>query len=92
LFYAVGHWNSYFWALVLLRDQNLQPLQIYLYKILVQLQQETMQGMQISISRTAATEQLKYAAIMLTILPILAIYPLLQKHFVKGVMIGAIKE
>jgi putative aldouronate transport system permease protein len=92
LFYAVGYWNSYFWALVLLRDQNLQPLQIYLYKILVQLQQDTMQGMQISISRTAATEQLKYSAIMLTILPILAIYPLLQKHFVKGVMIGAIKE
>jgi putative aldouronate transport system permease protein len=92
LFYAVGYWNSYFWALVLLRDPGLQPLQIYLYKILVQLQQDTMQGMQISISRTAATEQLKYAAIMLTILPILAVYPLLQKHFVKGVMIGAVKE
>jgi putative aldouronate transport system permease protein len=92
LFYAVGYWNSYFWALVFLRDPDLQPLQIYLYKILIQLQQDTMGGMQISIVRAAATEQLKYAAIMITILPILAVYPLLQKHFVKGVMIGAIKE
>jgi putative aldouronate transport system permease protein len=92
LFYAVGYWNSYFWALVFLRNPDLQPLQIYLYKILIQLQQDTMGGMQINISRAAATEQLKYAAIMITILPILAIYPLLQKHFVKGVMIGAIKE
>jgi putative aldouronate transport system permease protein len=92
LFYAVGYWNSYFWALVFLRDPDLQPLQIYLYKILIQLQQDTMGGMQINIVRAAATEQLKYAAIMITILPILAVYPLLQKHFVKGVMIGAIKE
>jgi putative aldouronate transport system permease protein len=92
LFYAVGYWNSYFWALVFLRDPELQPLQIYLYKILIQLRQDTMGGMQMNIVRTAATEQLKYAAIMITILPILAVYPLLQKHFVKGVMIGAIKE
>ncbi|MDR2376521.1 MAG: carbohydrate ABC transporter permease [Treponema sp.] len=92
LFYAVGYWNSYFWALVFLRDPDLQPLQIYLYKILIQLQQDTMGGMQINIVRAAATEQLKYAAIMITILPILAVYPFLQKHFVKGVMIGAIKE
>jgi ABC-type glycerol-3-phosphate transport system permease component len=92
LFYAVGYWNSYFWALVLLRDADIQPLQIYLYKILIQLRQDTMGGMQINISRAAATEQLKYAAIIISVLPILAIYPLLQKHFVKGVMIGAVKE
>ncbi|MCL2479665.1 MAG: carbohydrate ABC transporter permease, partial [Treponema sp.] len=90
LFYAVGYWNSYFWALVLLRDSKIQPLQIYLYKILIQLREDSMGGMQISISRAAATEQLKYAAIIISILPILAIYPLLQKHFVKGVMIGAV--
>jgi putative aldouronate transport system permease protein len=92
LFCAVGYWNNYFWSLVLLRDSGLQPLQIYLYKILIQLRQDTMGGVQIGISRAAATEQLKYASIMISILPILAIYPLLQKHFVKGVMIGAIKE
>jgi putative aldouronate transport system permease protein len=92
LFYAVGYWNSYFWALVLLPNQELQTLQIYLYKILIQLKDDVMGGMQAGMMRATATEQLKYAAIMVTILPILAIYPLLQKHFVKGVMIGAIKE
>jgi putative aldouronate transport system permease protein len=92
LFSAVGYWNSYFWALIFLRNADLQPLQIYLYKILIQLKQETMQGLQIGISRSAATEQLKYASIMISILPILCVYPFLQKHFVKGVMIGAIKE
>jgi len=92
LFYAVGYWNSYFWALVLLPDVTIQPLQIYLYKILIQLREDAMGGMQISISRAAATEQLKYAAIIVSIIPILMIYPLLQKHFVKGVMIGAVKE
>jgi putative aldouronate transport system permease protein len=91
LFYAVGYWNNYFWALVLLKDPALQPLQIYLYKILIQLREDAMGGMQIGISRAVATEQLKYAAIIVSVLPILAIYPLLQKHFVKGVMIGAVK-
>jgi putative aldouronate transport system permease protein len=92
LFYAVGYWNSYFWALVLLPNPELQTLQIYLYKILIQLKEDAMQGIQVGIIRAAATEQLKYAGIMISILPILAIYPLLQKHFVKGVMIGAVKE
>jgi putative aldouronate transport system permease protein len=92
LFCAVGYWNNYFWALVLIRDPKLQPLQIFLYKILIQLRQETMSGIGVGISRAAATEQLKYAAIVISILPILVSYPLLQKYFVKGVMIGAIKE
>jgi putative aldouronate transport system permease protein len=92
LFCAVGYWNNYFWALVLLRDPKLQPLQIFLYKILIQLKQDTMAGIAVGISRAAATEQLKYASIIISILPILISYPLLQKYFVKGVMIGAIKE
>lgn len=92
LYYAVGHWNSYFWPLVLLNNQKLQPLQIYLYKILVQLKQDVMGGVQISISRSIATEQYKYASIIISILPILIVYPLVQKHFAKGMMIGAVKE
>jgi ABC-type glycerol-3-phosphate transport system permease component len=91
LFYAVGHWNSYFWPLVLLPSPSLHTLQLYLYRILVQLQPDVM-GIQIGIARAAQTEQFKYAAIMVAMLPIMAIYPFLQKHFVKGVMIGAIKE
>ncbi len=91
LFYAVGHWNSYFWPLVLLNDVKLQPLQIYLYKILVQLKQDVMGGVQIGISRTVATEQFKYASIIVSILPIIVVYPFIQKYFTKGVMIGAVK-
>ena len=91
LFYAVGHWNSYFWPLVLLNNPELQPLQIYLYKILVQLKQDTMAGAQIGISRTVAAEQFKYSSIIVSILPIIVVYPFLQKYFVKGVMIGAVK-
>jgi putative aldouronate transport system permease protein len=92
LFYAVGHWNSYFWALVFLREADIQPLQLYLYKILIQLREDLAGGAQIGISRAAATEQLKYAATILTVLPILVLYPFLQKYFLKGVMIGAVKE
>ena len=91
LFYAVGHWNSYFWPLVLLNNPELQPLQIYLYKILVQLKQDTMAGAQIGISRTVAAEQFKYSSIIVSILPIIVVYPFLQKYFVKGVMIGSLK-
>jgi len=91
LYYAVGHWNSYFWPLVLLNNVKLQPLQIYLYKILVQLKQDVMGGVQIGISRTVATEQYKYASIIISILPIIVVYPFVQRYFTKGVLIGAIK-
>ncbi len=91
LYYAVGHWNSYFWPLVLLNNAKLQPLQIYLYKILVQLKQDVMGGVQIGISRTVASEQYKYASIIVSILPIIIVYPFVQRYFTKGVMIGAIK-
>ncbi len=91
LYYAVGHWNSYFWPLVLLHNPKLQPLQIYLYKILVQLKQDVMGGVQIGISRTVASEQYKYASIIISILPIIVVYPFVQRYFTKGVLIGAIK-
>lgn len=91
LFSAVSFWNTYFWAMVLLPDAGLQPLQIYLYKILIQLRQDLMGGMQLGINRAVQAEQFKYAGIMITVLPILFIYPFLQKYFVKGIMIGSIK-
>jgi putative aldouronate transport system permease protein len=91
LFSAVGYWNTYFWAMVLLPDASLQPLQIYLYKMLITLRQDLVSGLQIGVNRAAQAEQMKYAGIMVTVLPILFIYPFLQKYFVKGVMIGSIK-
>lgn len=92
LFYAVGHWNSFFNALIYLPDKNLQPLQIYLVRVLIQASPELLGQMQDEFARSAYFIQLKYAVIIVTILPIICVYPFLQKYFVKGVMIGAIKE
>lgn len=92
LFYAVGYWNSYFAALIYLSDAKLQPLQLYLYKILVKQEASLMEGMNDHFERALVGAQIKYAAIIVAILPIIFIYPFLQRFFVKGVMIGAIKE
>jgi len=91
LFYAVGHWNDFFSALIYLRDQSLYPLQVVLQKIVT-----TGSQMQMTAGRTAAERALfahtiKYAVIMVATVPILLIYPFLQKYFVKGVMLGALK-
>lgn len=93
LFYGVGHWNSYFDALIYLRDQAKYPLQLVLRKILVQNQ---MQQLMNTASDTIAQQQvlaegIKYATIVVASIPVLIVYPFLQRYFVKGVMIGAIK-
>jgi len=90
LFYAVGHWNSYFSALIYLPNKDLQPLQLYLVKVLVEstnLADSVLPGEEKSL----ALMQIKYSIIIVATLPILFVYPFLQKYFVKGVMIGAIK-
>ena len=91
LYYAVGHWNSWFNAMVFIRDSKLYPLQLVLRSILISndttsMTQNTSIEFQESISETV-----KYAVIIVATLPILAAYPFLQKYFVKGVMIGAVK-
>ncbi|SDS85490.1 putative aldouronate transport system permease protein [Paenibacillaceae bacterium GAS479] len=90
LFYAVGHWNSYFSALIYLPDKNLQPLQLYLVKVLVE-NTGLADSIMPSEEKSLAIMQIKYAIIIVATLPILFVYPFLQKYFVKGVMIGAIK-
>lgn len=92
LFYAVGHWNSYVSAMIYLPNPKLQPMSLYLMKILVQNNDSMMEGMTDQIDRALFAAQLKYAIIIVTILPILMIYPFLQRFFVKGVMIGSLKE
>jgi ABC-type sugar transport system, permease component len=95
LYSAVGYWNAYFNAMIYITKSELQPLQLYLVKILVtndtnRLMKDIQMlsaGQQLSYK-----EQLKYAIIMFTILPIIGFYPLLQKYFVKGVLVGSIKE
>lgn len=93
LYYAVDRWNSYFTALIYLRDNNLKPIQLYLVKVLIQFTDNAGLGaMQDMAERSALAVQLRYALIIITILPIISVYPFLQKYFVQGVMVGSLKE
>jgi putative aldouronate transport system permease protein len=92
LFYAVNMWNHYFKSMLYLSSADLQPLQIYLRNILFAAQMIADSGGADSSSGLyLLSEKLKYAVIVFGMLPILFIYPFLQKYFVKGVMIGSIK-
>jgi putative aldouronate transport system permease protein len=90
LFYAVAHWNSFFPALMYINDQTKYPLQIHLRKILIQYEQNDILQ-DVNQGRDVIAQSVRYAVIIVSTLPILMIYPFLQKYFVKGVMIGAIK-
>jgi putative aldouronate transport system permease protein len=92
LFYGVGHWNSWFNAMIYLRDRQLFPLQLVLREILISNSTDTMIAGSAGLDREPIGETVKYATIIVATVPILFIYPFLQKYFVKGVMIGAIKE
>jgi ABC-type glycerol-3-phosphate transport system permease component len=91
--FAVWIWNSYFQALVFLRDQELQPLQIILRQILIlnQLNTSMMQDMDEYMRRKGLADVLRYSLIVVASAPLLIVYPFLQRYFVRGVMIGAIK-
>lgn len=93
LFYAVGHWNSYFQALIYLKDAKLFPLQIILRNILIQneVSGEMMRDIDEMQRRQGIAELLKYSLIVVASVPVLMIYPFVQKYFVKGIMIGALK-
>lgn len=93
LYYAVGHWNSYFNAMLYLRDRTLYPLQLVLRDILnasqVDLSQITDAELLAEMKNVA--DQMKYSLIVISSLPILVAYPFVQRFFEKGVMIGSIK-
>jgi putative aldouronate transport system permease protein len=92
LFYAVGMWNAWFGAMIYLRNRELYPLQLVLREILVMSNTEAMTTGASSGDVFQIGETIKYATIIVATLPVLFIYPFLQRYFVKGVMIGAIKE
>lgn len=93
LFYAVGHWNAFFNALLYLSDKEKFPLQLILREILIQGQTNDMVKMstESAIKQQREVEGIKYAVLVVANIPVLALYPFLQRYFVKGVMIGAIK-
>lgn len=92
LFYAVGHWNSYFGALIYIRNEALYPLQLVLREILLISQSAGVDGGSVGLEdKILLAESIKYAVIIISSLPVLVMYPFVQKHFVKGVMIGSVK-
>ena len=93
LFYAISHWNQFFTALIYLSDKALFPLQLILRDILIQSQVDMnmMEDLQSMAAKEAMRELLKYALIVVASVPVLIIYPFVQKYFVRGIMLGAVK-
>ncbi|MDO4327079.1 MAG: carbohydrate ABC transporter permease [bacterium] len=88
LYYGVGIWNAWFWASTILRNRELYPLQVILREILISNDLQAMGGG----DAEAIAMNIKYATIMVATVPILFVYPFLQKYFAAGVMVGAVKE
>lgn len=93
MFYSVGHWNAYFNALIYLTDRAMYPLQVILREILIQQNMGDMASFidEGIIRQMMLAEGLKYAVVVVANLPVLMIYPLIQKHFAKGMMLGGLK-
>ncbi|GIP32750.1 carbohydrate ABC transporter permease [Paenibacillus sp. J2TS4] len=92
LFHVVGLWNAYFGALIYIRDKKLYPLQLVLRSLI--LEQDTSGTTTISteVAMEATPEMMKAGVILFTTIPILMVYPFLQKYFVKGALLGSLKE
>lgn len=93
LFYSVAHWNAYFQALIYLTDRSKYPLQLILREILIQSNmREMLQTNEESLAKSIMeAESIKYAVVIIANLPVLLLYPFLQRYFVKGMVIGAVK-
>lgn len=94
LFYGVNMWNSWFQASIYLKNRSYYPLQLFLREILISNSTDSMMtsaGSSSASDRESIAESIKYATIVVSTVPILCVYPFLQKYFVSGVMIGAIK-
>jgi putative aldouronate transport system permease protein len=90
MYYFVGRWNAFFWSMMLLRDQDKVPLQVLLKKLIVEVSYNVNEA--VDMSSTVMTEQtIVYATIVIAVIPMLVLYPFIQRFFVKGIMVGAIK-
>lgn len=94
LYYAVGHWNDFFNAMIYVNDKNLQTLQVFLREILLLNQNidlETLADPQELQAQLQLANVMKYSLIIIASVPLMVVYPFVQKHFVKGIMIGSVK-
>ncbi|MBO6263984.1 MAG: carbohydrate ABC transporter permease, partial [Clostridia bacterium] len=91
LYYAVGQWNSYFNAMIFLKDEAKYPLQLVLREILIASETTTGGSGETILEQYRLANQLKYVSVIISSLPVIMLYPFVQKHFAQGVMIGALK-
>ena len=89
LFYAVSRWNGYFWAMVLLQTDSKIPLQVVLKKMIVEI--AAVSDSKVDMTQKISQETFIYATIVVSILPMVAFYPFIQKYFIKGMTVGAVK-
>lgn len=92
LYYGVSIWNSWFWASAILRERELYPLQVVLREILLSNDTSSMTAGASAADTEAIGMSIRYATIVVATVPILCIYPFLQRYFTKGTMVGAVKE
>lgn len=92
LYYAVGQWNSYFNAMIFLQDEKLYPLQLVLKEILIASESTVGGSGETILEQYRLANQLKYASVIVSSLPVLMLYPSVQKYFAQGAMIGSLKE
>ena len=94
LYYAVAHWNEWFNASIYLSDRTKYPLQLILREILISNDTTSMTAGNVDAraNKESVAETIKYATIVVATVPILCVYPFLQKYFTKGTLIGAVKE
>lgn len=91
LFYAVGRWNSCFWAMNLLNDDSKMPLQVLLKKVIVDQQATATDAALVTSSSLSSPTTIIYATVIIAIVPMLAVFPFIQKYFKTGVTLGAVK-
>lgn len=91
--YAVGHWNSYFTPMIYLQNEDLYPLQMFLREILIMSQMAASDYIdpETAVAMQGMQDLIKFSLIIVSTLPIICVYPFIQKYFVKGVMIGSLK-
>ena len=91
LYYAVGQWNSYFNAMIFLQDESMYPLQLVLKEILIATESTVGGSGETILEQYRMATQLKYVSVIVSSLPVLMLYPFVQKYFAQGVMIGSLK-
>ena len=91
LYYGIGHWNAYFNAMLYLGKTELQPLALYVRRVVIQNSLEVEPVVDLTYEQVMSTLQIKYAVIVVAVVPILCLYPFLAKYLEKGMLVGSLK-